>query len=60
LKSYSKAAKLSANNPDIYSNIGVIYTELRQYDQAIEELLKAIDLNPEFSIPYNNIDVVYY
>ncbi len=60
LKNYSKAAKLNANNPDIYNNIGVIYKELRQYDQAIEEFLKAIDLNPEYAKPYNNIGVVYY
>ncbi len=28
--------------------------------QAIEEFLKAIDLNPDYAKPYNNIGVVYY
>ena len=39
--------------------MGVIY-KISQFDQAIEEFLKAIDINPEHIKPYNNIDVVYY
>ena len=52
--------ELDTKNPDIYNNIGVIYKELRQYDRAIEEFLRAIYLNPNYAKPYNNIGVVYY
>ena len=38
----------------------MIYKELRQYDRAIEEFLRAIYLNPNYAKPYNNIGVVYY
>ncbi|MGY8760986.1 MAG: tetratricopeptide repeat protein [Nitrospinaceae bacterium] len=31
-----------------------------QFDQAIEEFLKAIDINSEHIKSYNNIGVVYY
>ena len=55
-----EAAKLNTNNPDIHNNIGVIYKELHQFDQAIEEFFKAIDINPEHTNPYNNTGVVYY
>ena len=55
-----EAAKLNANKPDIHNNIGVIYKELHQFDQAIEEFFKAIDINPEHTNPYNNTGVVYY
>ena len=60
MTNYSKAAELDTKNPDIYNNIGVIYKELRQYDRAIEEFLRAIYLNPTYAKPYNNIGVVYY
>jgi tetratricopeptide (TPR) repeat protein len=55
-----EATKLNANNPDIHNNIGVIYKELHQFDQTIEEFFKAIDINPEHTQPYNNTGVVYY
>ena len=57
---YSKAAELSPDNADIYNNMGIIYKELKKYDRAIEEFLRAVYLNPNYAKPYNNIGVVYY
>ena len=39
---YSKAAELSPDNADIYNNMGIIYEELKKYDRAIEEFLRAV------------------
>ncbi len=41
-----KASRLQPNNPDPYFFLGQAYQSLQKYEQAIEALRKAIDLNP--------------
>jgi tetratricopeptide (TPR) repeat protein len=40
--------------------MGIIYKELKKYERAIEEFLRAVYLNPNYAKPYNKISVVYY
>jgi tetratricopeptide (TPR) repeat protein len=35
-------AELSPDNANIYNNMGIIYEELKKYDRAIEEFLRAV------------------
>ncbi|HUU41393.1 MAG TPA: tetratricopeptide repeat protein, partial [Desulfatiglandales bacterium] len=47
LQWYLKAAKYDKNDPNLYYNIGSIYDELKNYDQAEKYLSLAIDLKKD-------------
>jgi tetratricopeptide (TPR) repeat protein len=42
-----------------YNNRGIAYGEKGQYDQAILDLNKAIEINPRYDKAYNNRGIVY-
>ncbi|HUL37796.1 MAG TPA: tetratricopeptide repeat protein [Thermodesulfobacteriota bacterium] len=42
-----------------YNNRGIAYGEKGQYDQAISEFSKAIQINPNYDKAYNNRGIVY-
>ena len=42
-----------------YNNRGIDYGEKGEYDLAIKDFTKAIDLKPEYAIAYNNRGAVY-
>jgi tetratricopeptide (TPR) repeat protein len=48
------------SNAGAYNNRGVTYVLIGQYDQAISDYTKAIEINPEFARAYNNRGVAYY
>ena len=48
------------NYAGAFYNIGTAKYELKIYDEAIEYLNKAIELNPYHSGAYNNLALVYY
>ena len=43
-----------------YTNRGVAYNDLKQYERAISDYNKAIELNPNFALAYNNRGWAYY
>jgi len=43
----------------LYNNRGIAYGEKGQYDQAISEFSKAIQINPNYDKAYNNRGIVY-
>jgi tetratricopeptide (TPR) repeat protein len=43
----------------VYNNRGFTYQELGEYDKAIADFDKAIELNPEYAVAYNNRGFVY-
>ncbi len=42
-----------------YNNRGAVYGEKGQYDQAISDFTRAIEINPRYNKAYNNRGVVY-
>lgn len=60
MKEISKAAKYNPNNSKIYNEWGTLYTEMKQYDKAIDNYKKALQLTPEFEITLKNLAVNYY
>ena len=42
------------NNPAAYINRGVAYYSKGQYDQAISDYNKALEINPRYAEAYNN------
>ena len=43
----------------IYNEIGLVYGEMKIYDQSITNFLKAVELSPQWSIPCSNLCYVY-
>lgn len=54
-----KALTYEPNSPEAYSNLGMYYTDLKQFDNAISALRKAINLKPGFSKAYYNLGLAY-
>jgi hypothetical protein len=52
---YKKALKIKNNDYEIYNNIGVIYSELDNFEKAILNYRQAVKFNPKYSIAYNNL-----
>ena len=58
--------KDSTQLPRIYSNRGLIYSEMEEFDQALADYLKAIEINqasdnqPGLSANYGNLGGVYF
>ncbi len=43
-----------------YNNRGNAYYSKGQYDQAISDFNKALEINPRYALAYNNRGVAYY
>ena len=48
-----------SRNPKFYNNRGIAYGEKGQYDQALSDFNKAIEINPRYVKAYNNRGIVY-
>jgi Flp pilus assembly protein TadD len=48
-----------SRDPKFYNNRGIAYAEKGQYDQAISDFSKAIEINPRYGKAYNNRGIVY-
>ncbi len=51
---YTKAIELSPQHPEAYDNRGIAYSNLGNYEMAIQDQTKAIELNPQYAYAYNN------
>ena len=51
---YNKAIQRNPDNHILYSNRGVIYYELKQYQNAIRDYTKALSLNRNYQDAYFN------
>jgi cytochrome c-type biogenesis protein CcmH/NrfG len=56
---YAKALALEPNNPDVLTDQGVMYRELKQFDKAIANFRKANQVKPDHVQSLFNIGVVY-
>jgi len=56
---YAKALELKPDDPDVLTDQGVMYRELRNYDRAIANFEKANKLNPRHLQSLYNAGVVY-
>ena len=52
-------AVLSPDEPVFYNNRGIDYGEKGEYDLAIKDFTKAIELKPDYAFAYNNRAAVY-
>ena len=54
-----KVTSSTANNDVIYNNLGCAYDRTGDFSRAIEQLDKAIEINPRYGDAYNNRGIVY-
>ena len=57
---YIEAVRLNPNNENILNRMGIVYAQLKLYDEANKKFRSAVDLNPEFSFAYNNLGSVAF
>lgn len=53
--SCEKAIKLDQTSASIYNNLGVAYSSISLFDEAIKAFEQAIELNPDFTLAKNNL-----
>jgi tetratricopeptide (TPR) repeat protein len=59
IDAYGKALAMEPNNPDVLTDQGVMYRDLRQYDKALANFLKANQIAPAHMQSLMNAGVVY-
>ncbi len=59
LEAYARALELQPNNPDVLTDQGVMYRELKQFDKALANFKKANQIKPDHVQSLFNIGVVY-
>jgi predicted O-linked N-acetylglucosamine transferase (SPINDLY family) len=57
---YFEVLKLQPQNFSAIQLVGVIFSQIKNYNLAIEYLTKAIRINPYFAPCYNNIGLVFF
>lgn len=60
---YRKAIELGGGQPDIwkaFNNLGDLFRTLGQYDLALANLNKALEINPNYALAYNNRGNVWF
>ena len=56
LKSF--AERIPDNDPGAHNNLAIVYYNKGLYEEAIEELEKAIKIDPNFVLARNNLDII--
>ena len=56
---YSKAIELEKNYCDAYNNRGQVYSQLEDFEHALNDYNQAINCNPKFFQAFNNRAVLY-
>ena len=59
VEKYAAQIKANPNDANAYYNRGNIYYDLNNYNQAISDYTKAIELNPNDTGAYNNRGIAY-
>ena len=61
IESYKKAIKAKSNSSEVaYNNMGNVFTELNEIDDAKDSYLNAIKLNPGYTDPLFNLSILYF
>jgi tetratricopeptide (TPR) repeat protein len=54
------AEKLTPNSGYLQNRLGMAYSQLELYDNAIASFKKAIASNPRYPFPFNNLGAIYF
>ena len=57
---YLEACRLNPNSEYLYNKLGITYSRLKFYPQAVDAFSRSISLNPKYAYSYNNMGSVYF
>jgi len=57
---YLQSTRLNPNNDYVMNKLGITYTQLRYFPEAMDAFKRAIAINSKFAPPYNNLGSVYF
>ena len=57
---YLESVRLDPNRHDVYNKLGITYSRLGYYSNAIAAFERSIGLNPKYPYSYNNLGTVYF
>jgi len=57
---YLEAVRLNPNNDNMYNRLGIIYSQLKLYEDARQAFEHALALKPKFAYAVNNLGSVYF
>ncbi|KAJ8762942.1 hypothetical protein K2173_023071 [Erythroxylum novogranatense] len=57
---YSFAISLRENNAVYFSNRAAAYTQIHNYNEAIKDCFKSIEIDPKYSKAYSRLGLAYY
>ncbi|KAJ8450285.1 hypothetical protein Cgig2_004742 [Carnegiea gigantea] len=60
IERYTCAIALCENNAVYYCNRAAAYTQMHKYNEAIEDCLKSIEIDPNYSKAYSRLGLAYY
>ena len=59
MAAYQQAMVIDATNGRPHNDLGCLYRELEQWEDAITSFQTAIELNPRYSLPYRNLGILF-
>jgi len=57
---YLQSTRLNPNNDYVMNKLGITYSQLRYFPEALDAFKRAIAINPKFAHPYNNLGSIYF
>ena len=57
---YRNILKYSPYSARVHNNLGIVYTNMKDYEKAAEEFKEAIRLKSDYVKAYSNLGIVYY
>ena len=57
---YLEASRLNPNNEFLLNRLGITYSQLKLYDDAVNAFLRSIALNPKYSYSVNNLGAAFF
>jgi tetratricopeptide (TPR) repeat protein len=57
---YLEAVRINPQSDYIYNRLGIAYSQLKFYGEAIDAFKTCIKLNPKYSYAYNNVGSVFF
>ena len=55
IEQYNNALKYAPNKPDIYNNMGIVYSGIQDYENALKYFNKALEIDPNYEKAKTNI-----
>ena len=57
---YQNTLKYSPNSARLHNNLGIVYTDMKDYEKAVKEFEEAIRLKHNYAKAYSNLGIVYH